>query len=393
MNHRKRRLLVVLGVGFSWAIVSVHPIWKYLSHAKTAVATGSGLLSIVLGMSWLDRLNRKQLQVSLGWFLLLFVTLAAAFAVLYPISLRHTLNSGSDREDALRVELEAVRHHQNPVDARTFLHNPPTPLPGAMLLAAPFYAIGRIAWQNLMWYALFFLFAIRFFRYRATALFFLAVFLLLAPANFSDFTSGGDYLTNFFYVAIALALFAWSLDKPSLVCLPAAAFLGVVLSSRGIYVLALIPLFALTIQRVSLTRALLLFAIVLTASVAVTLAVLAPHPIANLLKQLDQTSTGKLRFIPESLHPRWTLPLFAAIAAGTAFLVRVDLPRLFLVFAATSFLVLAPFAITFALHGAAQRLSYLSICSLSFVLWLLSKYEAMTVELAQADPRRRCIEG
>ena len=83
-----------------------------------------------------------------------------------------------------------------------------------MLLAAPFFAVQHIAWQNILWLALFFVFTIRFFRYRATALLFLALFLLFAPANLYDFVSGGDYQTNFFYVAIAVALLAQLASTP-----------------------------------------------------------------------------------------------------------------------------------------------------------------------------------
>jgi membrane protease YdiL (CAAX protease family) len=138
--------LLILSVCVAWALISVAPIWKYLSHTKAIAAMVLGLLSIALGMYWLDRLNRKQRQIGMGWFVVLFLALTAAFTVLYPISLKHTLNSGSDREDALRIELNAIQNHQYPYDARTYLHNPPTPLPGAMLLAAPFYALGHIAW-------------------------------------------------------------------------------------------------------------------------------------------------------------------------------------------------------------------------------------------------------
>jgi hypothetical protein len=100
-------------------------------------------------MSCLIRLNLRPRQIGTVWLLLLFLALTTAFAILYPISLRHPLNIGSDREDALRIELDAVRDHQYPYDAHTFLGNPPTPLPGAMLLAAPFFALGHIAWQKL----------------------------------------------------------------------------------------------------------------------------------------------------------------------------------------------------------------------------------------------------
>ena len=207
MSAAARRTLLVIGICLAWALTSAGPLLKYLSPAKAIAALALGLFAIVIGMSGLIRLNLRPRQIGIAWFLLLFLALTTAFAILYPISLKRTLNIGSDREDALRIELLAIRHHQYPYDARTFLGNPPTPLPGAMLLAAPFFALGHIAWQNFLWLLLFFFFVLRFFRYRATALFYLAVFLLFAPAHLSDFTSGGDYLINFFYIAIASTLF------------------------------------------------------------------------------------------------------------------------------------------------------------------------------------------
>ena len=378
------RVLLIVSICAAWALISWAPIYKYLTHGKATAAMLLGILLIALGMHWLDRLNQQQRQISVGWFLLLFLMLTAAFAVLYPLSLKHTLNIGSDREDALRIELNAVHHHQYPYDARTFLGNPPTPLPGAMLLATPFFALGHIAWQNFFWLALFFIFTIRFFRHRATALFFLAVFLLLAPANLSDFTSGGDYLTNFFYLAIAIALFIQSLDRPSHTWIPAALFLGVTLSSRIVYAVILIPLLALTLQRTSRARTIALFVVVPIAAAAVTLPIFAPHACTHLLQQLGQNA-GKLRYIPTVLHPRWTLPLLAVVVAFTTFFVRMNLQRLFLTFSITSFVMLAPFVFTVALHSEKLRynFSYLGICALSFALWALSRYERLSIGTPQ----------
>jgi hypothetical protein len=376
MSAAARRTLFVLGICLAWALTSAAPLLKYLSPAKAIAALALGLLSIVIGMSCLIRLNLRPRQIGTVWLLLLLLALATAFAILYPISLRHTLNIGSDREDALRIELLAVRHHQYPYDARTFLGNPPTPLPGAMLLAAPFFALGHIAWQNFLWLPLFFFFAVRFFRYRATALFYLAVFLLFAPGHLSDFASGGDYLTNFFYIAIAVALFNWSLDHSLYASIPAALFLGVALSSRILYAIILIPLLSLTLQRSSRLRAVVLFFLVLFAACAVTLPVLSPHPLSRLLLQLQQNAI-KLRYIPAAIHPQWTLPLLAILVACTAFFVRMDLPRLFLIFSAATFVMLAPFVVTFALHSEKLRYAffYLSVSTVSFSLWALSRYE------------------
>ncbi len=306
MSSSARRSLLIFLICAAWTLISWAPIYRYLTHGEATAAISLGIFFIALGMHWLNRFNQFPGRIGVGWFLLLFLILTTAFAVLYPISLKHTLNSGSDREDALRIELNAVRHHQYPYDTHTFLGNPPTPLPGAMLLAAPFFLLGHIAWQNFFWLALFFVFTIRFFRHRATALFFLAVFLLFAPANLSDFTSGGDYLTNFFYLAIAAALLLRSLDRPFYACIPAALFLGIALSSRILYAVIPIPLLALALQRTSRLRAFALFVVVLIAAAAVTLPTFAPHVFTHLIQQLDQNA-AKLQYIPAALHPRWTL--------------------------------------------------------------------------------------
>lgn len=379
MKRSFHRSLLILGVCFAWALTSLTPIWKYLSHGKAAAAGVLGVSSIAFGMDWLGRLNRKGRQIHSGWFGVLFLVLIAAFAVLYPISLRHTLNSGSDREDALRIELQAVQHRQYPYDARTFRGNPPTPLPGAMLLAAPFFAVGHIAWQNFVWVAFFFWFAIRFFRFRATALFFLTIFLLFAPGNLSDFTSGGDYLTNLFYFAVAVIVFLKALNGRWPFAIFSALFLGVTLSSRPIYGVMLIPLLAMVLQGASRVRAAVLFCTIVAAAVAVTLPVLSPHPFAHLAMQLNQNA-GKLRYLPSGLHARWTLPLLAVMVSCVAFFIRMDLPRFFLLFSVTTFVMLAPFVASFAVYSEKlwYNFFYLSVCSLSFSLWALSRYEGLS---------------
>ena len=379
MTASARRTLLIVSICVAWALTSATPILKYLTPAKAVAAIVLGLLSIILGMYCLDRLIRRHRQISISWFVLLFLLLTAAFAVLYPLSLKHTLNNGSDREDALRIELNAVHHHQYPYDARTFLGNPPTPLPGAMLLAAPFFALGHIAWQNFFWLALFFFFTLHFFRYRTTALFFLATFLAFSPGNLSDFTSGGDYLTNFFYLAIAVSLFTQSLDRSYSLCIPAALFLGVTLSSRIIYAIILIPLLAWMLQRTSRLRTVILFSAILSAAVAVTIPIFPPHPFTHLLQQLEQNSV-KLRYIPGELHPQWTLPLLATLVSCIAFRVRMDLPRLFLIFSISSFIMLVPFVATFALTSQIlwYAFFYLSTSTLPFSLWALSRYEQLS---------------
>jgi hypothetical protein len=153
--HRLARACLVFSVCASWTLISAAPLWRYLSHGKALMAMTLAVVSIAVAMSWMARPRQLGGSVGLKWFVLLYLAFAAAFIILYPVSLRHTLNQGSDREDALRIELSAVHQGRYPYDGRTYLGHAPTPLPGAMLLAAPFYAAGHIAWQNFPWTAFF----------------------------------------------------------------------------------------------------------------------------------------------------------------------------------------------------------------------------------------------
>lgn len=383
MTQLTQHRLLTAGICASWAAISVAPILKYFSHTLAGVSIVLGIISIAIGVRWLEWHNRSRPQISSLWLGAVFVLLAAAFIILYPISLKHVLNIGSDREDALRIELTAIRNHEYPYAARTFLGNPPTPLPGSMLLAAPFWWIGHIAWQNFFWLFLFILFLLQFFHYRATGALFVTVFVLLSPGTLSDFTSGGDYLTNYYYVAIALVLFVASLERPFLIRILAALFLGLTLSSRIIYWFALIPLMALALQRTSRSRSWVMFITTLGAAAAITLPVFGSHPFQGLMQQLSQNAV-KLRYIPSILHAELTLPLLAVSICCASFFIRMNLPRLFLILSSANLIVLAPFVATFALHSAKLGYSffYLSVCSLSFSLWALTQFECKSKDLS-----------
>ncbi len=370
------RIGLTLQMYIAWAIISLAPIWKYLSRPKALAATLLAFLAIAAGVYWLDRLNHSGRQISLKWFALLFLAFVVAFAALYPASLRQPIDRRSDREDAIRIELLAIQHHQYPYDARTFRGNPPTPLPGALLLAVPFFVLKHIAWQNIFWLVFFFCFSIHFFRYRATALFLLVLFLLCAPTNLIDFTSGGDYLTNFFYLSIAIVLFHQSLRHSWYTATIAALFLGITLSSRSLYLVVLIPLLRLTLQQTTKRRVAILFGVIAAAFTIVTLPIFTPHPVTHLLQQLSQNS-GKLRYLPSAIYAEWTLPLLGLIAICAAFFIRMNMPRLFLLFSIALFVVLAPPIIALTLHNRMlpYECSYFSISAISYSLWVLSRYE------------------
>jgi len=376
MRKGSTRFCLIFSVCIAWSLCSLAPIWKYLSYTRAAITTLVALSSIGIGMHLLDRFNQRRLQISLRWFVLLYLVFVVAFAVLYPLSLKRTLNQRSDREDALRIELVAIRHHQYPYEARTFLGNPPTPLPGALLLAAPFFLMRHIAWQNCLWIAAFFYFTIRFFRFRSTALFFVFILLLASPSSLSDLTSGGDYLTNFFYLSVAVGFLVHSLDKPVYQAISAALLVGLTLSSRSLYLVILIPLFALVLERATRTRVVLILGVILATAAAVTFPVFMPHLITHLHRHISQNA-DKLLYMPSALHAERTLPAVALLISCLSLFIRMDMQRLFLIFGACSSVVLAPpvLAQGFQMHKLPYECSYLSISALSFCLWALSRYE------------------
>ena len=239
-------LLAICTVVLAWSVCTLAQLQKYLGVARGWTLTALGAVCIILLMLFLRRLYHRGQDLPRWTLWAVLGSVVLSFAVLYPRSLHPLPGKGSDREDALRVELYAATHRNFPYDARTFLHHPPTPLPGAMWLAAPFYAIGRVALQNLFWAGLFGLFLVRFFARQATAAAFAFLFVLTALENLNDFDVGGDYLVNVFYMTIAMALFAQA-TKPftnvwrtvGTVCL-----LGVALSSRAVYAVTTVPLLA-----------------------------------------------------------------------------------------------------------------------------------------------------
>jgi hypothetical protein len=81
--------------------------------------------------------------------------LVAAFVVGVPPAYGWAMGVGSDRADALNVALGQLAQGHYPYTATTYLGNPISPLPGALLLAAPFWWVsGNAAWQNLAWLVL-----------------------------------------------------------------------------------------------------------------------------------------------------------------------------------------------------------------------------------------------
>ena len=160
---------------------------------------------------------------------------AVAVAIVYPVADVHLPGAGSDRDNALRDATNALLRGRHPYDEPTYLGNPITPLPGALLLAVPFVAANAIWLQNFFWLGALFVLARHRLRDSRQAL----VLLCLVggtPAVAHELAVGGDLLANGIYVSVALACFAGTVgQRTTWRAIGAAVLLGIAFASRLTY--------------------------------------------------------------------------------------------------------------------------------------------------------------
>ena len=200
--------------------------------------------------------------------------LAIIFAIGYPIEDCRGPGKSSDRDQGLNLAVSRLAQGKTPYYPPGREAGPLSVLPGSILLAAPFVALGNSAYQNWFWLTAFLFCAVRLFKDNALALCLLAIPLALSPAAQYEFISGGDLIANGIFVAAfsLLALNRWS--NPSapgwsrwLCCL----LLGVALASRANFLL-LAPLFGAVVWRIAGFRnALTATALVVLTAAAITL--------------------------------------------------------------------------------------------------------------------------
>lgn len=208
---------------------------KYTKHfAPGFLAIGISLVCLIL---WGVRQIPKRIGSSRLVLAGLWLAVAGLFAVIHPVSIRHTVTQGNDSEDALYRGAANLLHGRYPYYAKTYLGNPITPMPGALLLDLPFAAYSHAGVQNLVWLAIFFIFAAHFFKRRSTAVFFAC--LIIANAHtFTNLMTGADYPANCFYVCVtAYCFMKYSVLAKGWRYWFSVVFLGLALSSRLSYLL------------------------------------------------------------------------------------------------------------------------------------------------------------
>jgi hypothetical protein len=214
-------------------------------------AVGTAILQIEARDAWAQEVQRRELWLCLAWLGLM----TAALVILYPVAQSGALGRGSDRDEALALGIQAILDGRYPYYERTQFGGRLTPMPGALLLGAPFHLAGSVVAQNLIYGAACVFFAVRALRGLRTRVLLAGLLTLGNVAFMQDYVTGGDYVLNAMYVAVAVFVCAGVLERPgsSKTALALAAiFLGVAICSRPVYLVAAVAVAAYAVRRLGL---------------------------------------------------------------------------------------------------------------------------------------------
>ena len=384
MTAKDRRIILswndipILGLLFiGWWVGSMDEIVKFFP-GKTVAVCGLAAICIALVLGWTRWLQSNgSAQIHYGWLAALWLVLTITYLVLYPISQRHVVGVGSDSEDALRVATGQLLHCHFPYYEKTYLGNPITPLPGALLLATPFYLLGRVSLQNPIWLAIFIVFCVRFFRARSTAVAFLLIFVVGSAIALDEFVVGTDYVTNVWYIC-ALTYFslqAYETRWPEWQQLVLGLLFGLALSSRVVYAVFPVLMLAYLLQRGRIADALYRVAVPLAVAVAVTLPIYlydrGHFSPLHVQEKLDFLPAGEARVL------LLALPVLGMLTACAGFLVRLTIPRLYLTAGIAMGIILIPPAVLECLkdHLDWGLVGYGIASFILIGLWAMSRFE------------------
>jgi hypothetical protein len=361
-----------------WITCSVGQLMKYF-HSAAVVLILAGAIAIALVLALARRMQlRSAGSLHWGWFAAYLGLLTALYLVLYPIANQHIVGVGSDRENALVVADRQMVHLEYPYSVPSYLGNPISVLPGGLMLALPFYLMGRVSIQNILWLAALVVFCVKFFRQRTTAMAYLVVLILGSAGVLDDIVGGGDLAINTIYVCIGICVFLWTFDKNpnGWQHYAVGVFLGFALSSRVIFIVIPPLLLAYLLQHGKRSAAIKSIAVPTIVALGVTLpfylydpAGFSPLEVAH---KLDNTGLPA-----EIIQPLVViLPVLGILAACAGFFVRLTIARVNLIAGlAVATIAFPPIGVFQLLGGDAEYLSYNQISSVFLMLWALDLFE------------------
>jgi hypothetical protein len=215
----------------------------------------------------------------LYFLLFIFLILTGLYLTIHPLidtagfSLAGKSFGSSDADNATVDALTELTQGRYPYYAETFLGNPITPMPGALLMALPFFVLGDVAIQNIFWFAAFFIFVSFYCKNIQVATILCIAVLMLTPNFLYHVLQGTDYISNGIYLLIFSAgLLETARKKASMGYIVIwAILLGLGLSSRMNFILILPLMFFALIRLAGLPKTIIIMLIVGISFIGITL--------------------------------------------------------------------------------------------------------------------------
>lgn len=239
--------LVLFAIGLIVASANVLTKYGAVYVGESAVFLYSAY--VVLGLWLLTQWGRPVLarlpdRVVAGAIAIVLLVITVLLVVLYPRANSGELGPGSDRDEALNQATTSLLRNEYPYYQVTYLNNPITPLPGALLLAAPFVLLGNSIYQIPFWLAVWVMVLRRYVMDSRSLLLLLLSVFALAPKVGHEIVTGGDFITNAMYVMVAFVVLMETTTRHHRAGMVLSAILvGITLSSRLNW-LFLVPLLA-----------------------------------------------------------------------------------------------------------------------------------------------------
>ena len=280
--NRINEFLIAGGVSTCLILPSVYTIQKHIGNGATCIFVTTGLIvAFFLCMTRMKIvLTTISKRMSLVLSVCIFTVLIVLFALIYPYADSGTIGGGSDRDDALNVAATELVNQRYPYSQSTYLGNPITPFPGAVILSLPFFLLGNSAYQNLFWIAVGYLAAWKFLNDSRLALIFL-IAITLTPVSLQQLVTGGDLVTNALYVFVPIVMLLNITSGNShrlKFSIPFAILLGISISSRSNYLLLFPLILGLSLYSRHWKASLVYFAIPLSTFMAITLPFYMSNP-------------------------------------------------------------------------------------------------------------------
>ena len=230
----------VAGLTFLLALPSIYLFEKYAGHLSVpiylfVVAAAAWGWESAPGRALVERVGERRARAGA---VVTFLLLVVVFAVVYPLANSGRFGPGSDGDEALNLATRALLKGQFPYYEKTYLDNWITPMPGELVLAAPFVLLGDGVYQWFFWMAAGALALwIAWRRRSARTWLFTALVLIACPAVVHQLVIGSDYMANALMVLLpAIGLVTGAARGAGPAEMGALALvLGLGLSSRGNY--------------------------------------------------------------------------------------------------------------------------------------------------------------